>query len=62
MNYGFITFDKPENAYRAFELSAKDLKLNNYDIGFGGRREFCKQNYADLGEFFFSSLKIFKVL
>lgn len=27
--------------------------MAKYDINFGGRREFCQQTYADLGEFIF---------
>ena len=50
MKYGFITFDKAENAYTAIDSGSKDSKLQQYDISFGGRRAFCRQNYADLGE------------
>lgn len=50
MKYGFITFDKAENAYTAIDSSAKDPMLQNYDVSFGGRRSFCRQTYADLGK------------
>lgn len=51
--YGFITFSKPEEAYRAIDSSSKDPMLNIYDISFGGRRAFCGSHYADLGKFLF---------
>lgn len=49
MKYGFITFEKAENAYSAIDSSSKDPSINHYDVSFGGRREFCRQTYADLG-------------
>lgn len=49
LKYGFITFEKAENAYSAIDSSSKDPSINHYDVSFGGRREFCRQTYADLG-------------
>ncbi|CAO1425361.1 unnamed protein product [Diamesa hyperborea] len=48
LKYGFITFEKAENAYSAIDSSSKDPSINHYDVSFGGRREFCRQTYADL--------------
>ncbi|XP_016359699.1 peroxisome proliferator-activated receptor gamma coactivator-related protein 1-like isoform X3 [Sinocyclocheilus anshuiensis] len=49
-NYGFITYHSTDDAYAAIESGSK-LRLPDelpFDICFGGRRQFCKSNYADL--------------
>lgn len=46
--YGFVTFEKPQDAYRAIDCSSKDPILSEYDVSFGGRRAFCRTEYADL--------------
>lgn len=45
-----MTFAEASCAYEVIDKFAKDPTINKYDIRFGGRRRFCKQNYADLGE------------
>lgn len=59
MRYGFVTFSRPEDAYTAIDSSSGDSSLSTYDVSFGGRRAFCKTQYADLGMFACSSLFIF---
>lgn len=46
--YGFVTFEKPQDAYKAIDCSGKDPVLSEYDVSFGGRRAFCRTEYADL--------------
>lgn len=46
--YGFVTFEKPQDAYKAIDCSSKDPILSEYDVSFGGRRAFCRTEYADL--------------
>lgn len=46
--YGFVTFEKPQDAYKAIDSSSKDPALSVYDVSFGGRRAFCRTEYADL--------------
>ena len=46
-----MTFNEVECAYEVIDKFAKDPLISKYDIRFGGRRKFCKQNYADLGKF-----------
>lgn len=46
--YGFVTFEKPQDAYRAIDASGSDPNLCGYDVSFGGRRAFCRTEYADL--------------
>lgn len=46
--YGFVTFEKPQDAYKAIDCSSKDPDLSEYDVSFGGRRAFCRTEYADL--------------
>lgn len=48
MKYGFVTFEKSEDAFRVIDSGSKDDTINNYDISFGGRRAFCRTSYADL--------------
>ncbi|XP_040177503.1 peroxisome proliferator-activated receptor gamma coactivator-related protein 1 [Rana temporaria] len=56
-NYGFVTYRYTSEAFAAIENGHK-LQLPDempFDLCFGGRRQFCKSNYADLdsnrGEF-----------
>lgn len=44
-----MTFAEAECAYEVIDKFSKDPMISNFDIRFGGRRKFCKQNYADLG-------------
>uniref|UniRef100_A0A182PG81 RRM domain-containing protein n=1 Tax=Anopheles epiroticus TaxID=199890 RepID=A0A182PG81_9DIPT len=46
--YGFVTFEKPQHAYAAIDARGTDPNLRNYDVSFGGRRAFCRTQYADL--------------
>lgn len=46
--YGFVTFEKPQDAYKAIDQSSNDPNLREYDVSFGGRRAFCRTEYADL--------------
>ncbi|XP_055904644.1 uncharacterized protein LOC129940359 [Eupeodes corollae] len=48
MKYGFVTYEKSEDAFRAIDSGPKDDMINMYDISFGGRRAFCRASYADL--------------
>ncbi|CAK1540951.1 unnamed protein product [Leptosia nina] len=43
--YGFVTYQRPRDAWSAVEAAAT---FPQYDVGFGGRRAFCRQSYADL--------------
>ncbi|CAH2059115.1 unnamed protein product, partial [Iphiclides podalirius] len=43
--YGFVTYRKSRDAWAAVEAAAT---FPQYDVGFGGRRAFCRQSYADL--------------
>lgn len=45
-----MTFDEPADAFRAIERAKEDPVVSMYDVGFGGRRVFCGQSYADLGK------------
>lgn len=49
-NYGFITYHSTDDAYAAIENGGKLRRPDElpFDICFGGRRQFCKSNYADL--------------
>ncbi|KAM4636246.1 peroxisome proliferator-activated receptor gamma coactivator-related protein 1 [Discoglossus pictus] len=49
-NYGFVTYHNTREAFSAIENGHK-LRLPDelpFDLCFGGRRQFCKSNYADL--------------
>uniref|UniRef100_A0A182K050 RRM domain-containing protein n=1 Tax=Anopheles christyi TaxID=43041 RepID=A0A182K050_9DIPT len=46
--YGFVTFEKPQHAYDAIDARGTDPNLRTYDVSFGGRRAFCRTQYADL--------------
>ncbi|KAH8295197.1 hypothetical protein KR018_008458 [Drosophila ironensis] len=48
MKYGFVTFDRAQDAFTAIDTSSKNPLINMYDISFGGRRAFCRASYADL--------------
>ncbi|KAH9634934.1 hypothetical protein HF086_017233 [Spodoptera exigua] len=43
--YGFVTYQRARDAWAAVEASSS---FPQYDVGFGGRRAFCRQSYADL--------------
>ncbi|XP_041985583.1 uncharacterized protein LOC121737914 isoform X2 [Aricia agestis] len=43
--YGFVTYQRPRDAWTAVENASL---FPQYDVGFGGRRAFCRQSYADL--------------
>lgn len=47
-NYGFVTFLRGSDAYEAVEHGNDDPKLPQFDLCFGGRRQFCRTNWADL--------------
>uniref|UniRef100_A0A9J7YQU9 Si:dkey-93h22.8 n=1 Tax=Cyprinus carpio carpio TaxID=630221 RepID=A0A9J7YQU9_CYPCA len=49
-NYGFVTYHSTDDAYAAIENGSKLRRPDElpFDICFGGRRQFCKSNYADL--------------
>ncbi|KAM7362236.1 PGC-1 family member spargel [Cochliomyia hominivorax] len=48
MKYGFVTFERSQDAFAAIDNSTRDPQINMYDVSFGGRRAFCRQSYADL--------------
>lgn len=43
--YGFVTYERARDAWSAVEAASS---FPQYDVGFGGRRAFCRQSYADL--------------
>ncbi|XP_013378630.1 serine/arginine repetitive matrix protein 2 isoform X2 [Lingula anatina] len=47
-NYGFVTFAYTCDAYAAIEKGNRIRGEPIFDLCFGGRREFCKNSYADL--------------
>nr|XP_033798388.1 peroxisome proliferator-activated receptor gamma coactivator-related protein 1 [Geotrypetes seraphini] len=49
-NYGFVTYRYTEEAFTALENGHKLQYPGElpFDLCFGGRRQFCKSNYADL--------------
>ncbi|XP_052007315.1 peroxisome proliferator-activated receptor gamma coactivator-related protein 1 [Xyrauchen texanus] len=49
-NYGFVTYYSTKDAFDAIESGGKLRQPNElpFDLCFGGRRQFCKTNYADL--------------
>lgn len=50
-NYGFLTFQYTCDAFRAIEQGADLAPVGSkYDLCFGGRRQFCKSRYEDLGK------------
>lgn len=51
-HYGFVTFYNTEDAFAAIDNGGKIRRPDElpFDICFGGRRQFCDSDYADLGE------------
>lgn len=49
-DFGFITFCNREDAWHAKEHGNDDPSLPKYNLSFGGRKLFCKAEYADLGK------------
>lgn len=47
-NYGFVTFERAEDAYTAVERGNDDPELPMFQLCFGGRRQFCGQQWSDL--------------
>ncbi|KAL4232167.1 nuclear receptor transcription coactivator [Mactra antiquata] len=47
-NYGFVTFTYTCDAYAAIEKGRNIPGLEKFDLCFGGRRQFCDVEYADL--------------
>ncbi|KFU91493.1 Peroxisome proliferator-activated receptor gamma coactivator-related protein 1, partial [Chaetura pelagica] len=49
-NYGFVTYRYAEEAFAAIESGHKLRRPDEqpFDLCFGGRRQFCRRNYADL--------------
>ncbi|CAL9700667.1 unnamed protein product [Knipowitschia caucasica] len=49
-HYGFVTFYNMEDAFAAIDNGDKLRRPDElpFDICFGGRRQFCNSNYADL--------------
>lgn len=48
MKYGFVTYERAQDAFTAIDTSHRDSQISMYDISFGGRRAFCRSSYADL--------------
>lgn len=51
-NYGFVTYRYAEEAFAAIESGHKLRQADEqpFDLCFGGRRQFCKRSYSDLGK------------
>ncbi|XP_032081629.1 peroxisome proliferator-activated receptor gamma coactivator-related protein 1 isoform X2 [Thamnophis elegans] len=49
-NFGFVTYRYAEDAFAAIEGGHALLRPDEqpFDLGFGGRRQFCKRSYSDL--------------
>ncbi|CAD5121990.1 DgyrCDS10443 [Dimorphilus gyrociliatus] len=47
-NYGFVIFFSREAAFNAVEKASSCEGMEKFDICFGGRRQFCTAEYADL--------------
>ncbi|XP_019411110.1 PREDICTED: peroxisome proliferator-activated receptor gamma coactivator-related protein 1 isoform X2 [Crocodylus porosus] len=49
-NYGFVTYRYAEEAFAAIERGHTLRRPDEqpFDLCFGGRRQFCRRNYADL--------------
>ncbi|XP_046358461.2 peroxisome proliferator-activated receptor gamma coactivator 1-alpha-like isoform X2 [Haliotis rufescens] len=47
-NYGFVTFNYTCDAYAAIEQGNLIPGEKSFDLCFGGRRQFCDTDYADL--------------
>lgn len=52
LKYGFVTYERAQDAFQAIDSSGRNPKINMYDISFGGRRAFCRNVYSDLGELY----------
>ena len=54
-NYGFVTYYDTKDAFTAIENGGKLRKPNElpFDLCFGGRRQFCRTSYADLGTYLY---------
>uniref|UniRef100_A0A1A9WTS5 RRM domain-containing protein n=1 Tax=Glossina brevipalpis TaxID=37001 RepID=A0A1A9WTS5_9MUSC len=48
MKYGFVTYERAQDAFDAIDNSSRDSQIKMYDVSFGGRRAFCRASYADL--------------
>jgi len=46
-----VAFRHKEDADKAVEKGNDDPKWPKVDLCFGGRRQFCKEKYSDLGQF-----------
>lgn len=51
-HYGFVTFYNMNDAFAAIDNGSKLRRPDElpFDLCFGGRRQFCNSDYADLGE------------
>lgn len=47
-NYGFVTFVSRDAAFNAVEKATSCQGMEKFDVCFGGRRQFCTAEYADL--------------
>ncbi|XP_026556969.1 peroxisome proliferator-activated receptor gamma coactivator-related protein 1 [Pseudonaja textilis] len=49
-NFGFVTYRYAEDAFAAIEGGHALVRPDEqpFDLGFGGRRQFCKRSYVDL--------------
>ena len=50
VNYGFLTFKNIEDAKEAIEHGNDEIEKPKYDLCFGGRRKFCREEYYDLDD------------
>lgn len=52
-NYGFVTYYDTKHAFTAIENGSRLRKSDElpFDLCFGGRRQFCRTSYADLGTY-----------
>jgi len=50
VNYGFLTFKNIEDAKEAIEHGNDENEKSKYDLCFGGRRKFCREEYYDLDD------------
>lgn len=48
MKYGFVTYERAQDAFKAIDSGGRDPEISMYDISFGGRRAFCRNFYSDL--------------
>lgn len=49
-DYGFVTYYNMQDAFEAIEKGSKVRRPDElpFDLCFGGRRQFCSSDYADL--------------